>query len=153
MSSSNISRFPPTPQRLNSSAAFRYSGTVHLRGTLLGRDAGHIRCPRVHRLGLSFGGLDPLKVMEKLLHGAGLPNPELLRQAFVVPPGRLIAMPLPESEERLDAQSAPEGEILEQALMLGLCTQYVYDPGRPVLWTRTSLQRGLELFDPTGFYA
>jgi hypothetical protein len=37
--------------------------------------------------------------------------------------------------------------------MLGLCTAHLYDPGRPVLWTRASLKRVLELFEPGGFYA
>ena len=43
-------------------------------------------------------------------------------------------------------------DALYQALVLGLCTPWRYDPGRPVLWTRTSLTRQLELFDGGGFY-
>jgi hypothetical protein len=148
INSTHISQGPPPPLWRDPR-----TGAVHLRATLLGRQEGHIRCPRVHRLALSFGQWDPLDVMQKLLHGAGFSSPEELRPAFAIPPGRLIATPLPDSEERLDTQSSPPRPVLEQALMLGLCTQYLYDPGRPVLWTRTSLQRGLELFDPTGFYA
>jgi hypothetical protein len=37
--------------------------------------------------------------------------------------------------------------------MLGLCTNQIFDPGRPVLWTATSLTRTVELFDQRGFYA
>ena len=44
-------------------------------------------------------------------------------------------------------------DALYQALVLGLCTPWRYDPDRPVLWTRTSLTRQLELFDGRGFYA
>ena len=44
-------------------------------------------------------------------------------------------------------------DALFQAIVLGLCTPWRYDPGRPVLWTRTSLTRQLELFDAGGFYA
>ena len=43
--------------------------------------------------------------------------------------------------------------VLEQALLLGLCTAYQYDPARPVLWTRASLTRRVELYEPAGFYA
>ena len=50
-------------------------------------------------------------------------------------------------------RTAPESEVLEQALLLGLCTAQLFDAERPVLWTQASLTRGLELFDPTGFYA
>ena len=50
-------------------------------------------------------------------------------------------------------RGGPEREILEQALLLGLCTAQLFDPARPVLWTQASLTRGLELFDPAGFYA
>ena len=44
-------------------------------------------------------------------------------------------------------------DVLEQALMLGLCTAQIFDADRPVLWTETSLTRAVELFDPVGFYA
>jgi hypothetical protein len=40
-----------------------------------------------------------------------------------------------------------------RALLLGLCTAYQYDPARPVLWTRASLTRRVELYEPAGFYA
>jgi hypothetical protein len=49
--------------------------------------------------------------------------------------------------------SLPASDALYQALVLGLCTAWCYDPRRPVLWTRTSLTRQLELFDGRGFYA
>ena len=46
-----------------------------------------------------------------------------------------------------------DDSILEQALLLGLCTAFQYDPARPVLWTRASLTRRVELYEPAGFYA
>ena len=49
--------------------------------------------------------------------------------------------------------SLPAIDALYQALVLGLCTTWCYDPQRPVLWTRASLTRQLELFDGRGFYA
>lgn len=141
------------PLWLNSGGPASRTRKERIRATLLGRQEGHVRCPCVRRLALWFDLLDPLEVMAKLLRREGFGSPEELRGAFAIPPGRLIATPLPEPTQRLDVRCSPPREILEQALLLGLCTQHLYDPGRPVLWTRTSLRRGLELYDPAGFYA
>jgi hypothetical protein len=151
--STTISRGQRTPLWLNSGSPSNRTHRQQIRATLLGRGEGHIRCPRVYRLALWFGRLDPIDVMEKLLRRSRFSSPEELRQVFAIPGGRLIATPLPDCMAGLEVQIAPPRQVLEQALMLGLCTQHMYDPGRPVLWTRASLLRGLELFDPTGFYA
>ena len=54
--------------------------------------------------------------------------------------------------DRRVSASPTANDALFQALMLGLCTAWCYDPRRPVLWTRASLTRHLELFDGRGFY-
>ncbi len=36
--------------------------------------------------------------------------------------------------------------------MLGLCTAQLFDPARPIIWTRSSLSRVVDLFDLQGFY-
>lgn len=141
------------PLRANSGGPASRTRKERIHATLLGRDHGHVRCPQVRRLALWFDLLDPLEVMATLLAREGFSSPEELRGAFDVPPGRLMATLLPESTQRLDVRCAPPREVLEQALLLGLCTEHLYDPGRPVLWTRKSLWRGLELYDPAGFYA
>ena len=51
------------------------------------------------------------------------------------------------------ATFAREDAVLREALLLGLCTAWQYDPARPVIWTRASLTRHVELHDPAGFYA
>jgi hypothetical protein len=60
---------------------------------------------------------------------------------------------LTETERRISVADRNRRRVLKQALMLGLCTAHVYDPARPVLWTAASLSRGLDLFEPQGFYA
>ena len=126
----------------------------HIASTLLGRDQGAIRCPRSLRLGLSFPSrADPVKTMEELLHSHGFGSAEDLREEFALPEGRLICRPLDPEASRLSVRAGPEREVLEQALLLGLCTAQLFDSVRPVLWTQASLTRGLELFDPAGFYA
>jgi hypothetical protein len=86
-----------------------------LSATVLGRDDGHISCPRVRHVGLNFGDQDPI-------------------EAVVHP-------------------TEPTRAILRCVLILGLCTPYLYDPSRPVLLTRASLTRCLELFEGEGYYA
>jgi hypothetical protein len=126
----------------------------HIASTLLGRDDGPIRCPRSLRLGLAFPrGADPVKAVETLLRGNGYGSAEDLRDEFPIPEGRLICRPLARNAPRLAVRDSPEREVLEQALLLGLCTAQVFDAARPVLWTQASLTRVLELFDPAGFYA
>jgi hypothetical protein len=130
------------------------SRSERIHATVLGRDDGAIRCPRVIRLGLAFPKkADPVSLMTKLLAKGDYGSPEDLRNAFDIPAETLICRPLPEGAERLRVTTVPRAEVLAQALLLGLCTSQFYDPGRPVLWTQASLTRGLELFDPAGFYA
>jgi hypothetical protein len=85
--------------------------------------------------------------------GAGPASPEALRGLFAVPAGRLLAVEQSAPAVRLDVRTAARRDVLEQALLLGLCTNHLFDPARPVLWTTRSLTRALELCDPAGFYA
>ena len=123
-----------------------------IRSTLLGRDGGEIRCPCVIRLGFALlPGENPLESIGTLLGDAGYGSPEDLRSDIEIPDRPYICRP--SSSPPPCALSAPAVEVLRQALMLGLCTAQLFDPGRPVLWTRGSLTRVVDLFDPAGFYA
>ena len=144
----------PPSLRANSGGPMSRTRTERVRATLLGRDDNVIRCPRVIKLGLLFeSGIDPVAQLETLLLMERIDNPEDLRQRFRIPPGRLICRSLSERERRISVADRNRRRVLEQALMLGLCTAHVYDPARPVLWTAASLSRGLDLFEPQGFYA
>ena len=70
-----------------------------------------------------------------------------------MPRDRLVCGPLRSDRDRLVIERTDRETVLEQALLLGLCTKHLFDPLRPVLWTEASLTRGLELFHPQGFYA
>lgn len=142
------------PQRwANSGGPSSRTRTELVPSELLGKQTGHIQCPRVRRLGLGFGERPPVTFMEGLLRSAGLLRAEQLRTRFVIPTASLLAMPAPANVPRLEVGTAPLDEVLEQALLLGLCTRHVYNPARPVLWTFASLTRGLDLFESAGFYA
>ena len=124
-----------------------------ISSSLLGQDEGIIKCPRRIRLALKFEDTHPVSCLEAILAEAGFRDPEELRSKYVLPQEMLICRPLPDTKQRLSAINGRRRDVLEQALMLGLCTAQIFDPSRPVLWTETSLTRAVELFDPTGFYA
>jgi hypothetical protein len=141
------------PHWANSGGPASRTVSSRLTSSLLGESQGPVRCPRVLRLALDFGKADPVDCVNRLLTRARLGSAEELRATVAAPGGRLLASPIPEPAQRLDVRTAPAAEVLGQALLLGLCTSFLYDPARPVLWTTKSLTRALELFDPAGFYA
>jgi len=149
--------FPGTAKRrplsANMGGPMSRTRKERVSSTLLGRDGGPIRCPRVIRLGLDFGGKAPVETLGRILAEEGYGSQEDLREDFPLPERRLVCRPLPGGAERLPVATGARAEVLRQALMLGLCTAQLFDPLRPVLWTEASLARGLELFDPAGFYA
>jgi len=123
-----------------------------LSSNVLGSAKGRLRSPTVRRVGLLFENHDPLATVFRLLELQGLTDPEELRREFVVPAGPLMC--------RLDGAPVPRRvtgaeprAVLEDALWLGLATPWLLDPARPVVWTRTSLTRCLEIFEGEGFYA
>ena len=123
-----------------------------LSATVLGRDEGAVRCPLVLRVGLDFGRRSPLNCVRDLLKACGFADEREACEALALPDGPRICRPDPAPSP------APVGSLLAidalyQALVLGRCTAWCYDPKRPVLWTRASLTRQLELFDGRGFYA
>jgi hypothetical protein len=123
-----------------------------IKSSLLGNDDGQIRCPRIIRIGFFLSsGDNPMESLETLLAEEGYGSPEDLRSDITIPDRPYICRPaLPPGPCPF---SAPRVEVLRQALMLGLCTAQVFDPARPVIWTKGSLSRVVELFDPEGFYA
>ena len=91
-------------------------------------------------------------VLESLAR-IGLDDAENLRERFAPPATPLIARVVPHARFGAQVGRSSDETILQQALLLGLCTAYQYDPARPVLWTRASLTRRVELYEPARFYA
>ena len=123
----------------------------HIRSSLLGKDDGDIRCPRVIRLGFYQPDDDLLDFLYDLLAKEGYGRSEDLRDDIAIPEKPYICRPTKEPAPCF--MSAPTREILRHALMLGLCTSQLYDPSRPIIWTKNSLTRVIDLFDPEGFYS
>jgi hypothetical protein len=160
----------------NSGGPMSRTRQEHIKSSLLGSRDGVVRCPRRISLCLRFdrdslwgvefpGDSDevlrkkrqpeptPVEYLESLLKDEGLRDPEELRKRYILPQNKLICGPWTNVEDPLFVYDSSNYDVLEQALMLGLCTAQMFDPGRPVLWTETSLTRAVELFDPGSFYA
>jgi hypothetical protein len=137
----------------NSGGPMSRTRRERISSTLLGKDDGFIQCPLRIKLGLKFEDTHPVHCLEAILDAEGFRDPEELRSLYALPQEGLICRPLSVRAKRLRVVRASRRDVLEQALLLGLCTAQIFDPQRPVLWTETSLTRAVELFDPTGFYA
>jgi hypothetical protein len=164
----------------NSGGPMSRTRQEHIKSSLLGSNEGVVRCPRRICLRLDFAGdilwnmeypgdsaeelrkkrqlrslseLSPVEYLETILKDEGLRDPEELRKKYILPQDKLICGPWTNVEGSLFVYDASNYDLLEQALMLGLCTAQMFDPGRPVLWTETSLTRAVELFDPGSFSA
>lgn len=126
--------------------------TERLRATVLGSDDGPASCGLVLQVGLDFRGADPLAVASRVLADSGFADETQARAALDLPAQPCICRVNP-SLRRPTVSRFRRREVLRQLILLGLCTEWRYDPSRPVLWTRASLSRRLELFAPEGFYA
>ena len=141
------------PVFANSGAPMSRRHREHLTSSLLGPRDPFVKIPLVLRVGIWFGvQTDPRRFVEGLLIEAGYDSPEDLRDHYDHPPRRLMARPAPGHFTPKDIRFERPEIILREALILGLSTQAIYDPNRPVTWTAASLTRYLELYDPTSFY-
>jgi len=127
--------------------------TEWVRASLLREESAPLRLPRVIRAALHFGKRDPLGAVLESLARVGLDDAEELRARYAAPATPLLVRVVPGARWGVRVADGRDDSILEQALLLGLCTAWHYDPARPVLWTRASLTRRVELYAPMGFYA
>ena len=141
------------PRWANSGGPMSRRRTERVLASVLRDEAAQIRLPRVIRAGLHFGDREPLDAVLESLARAGFDDAELLRTRYAAPSTPLLVRVAPGARWSVQVARASDDSILEQALLLGLCTAFQYDPARPVLWTRASLTRRVELYEPAGFYA
>ncbi len=137
----------------NSGGPMSRRRTERVRASLLRTSSGPVHMPRVIRAGLRFGDREPIDAVLEALARAGLDDAELLRSRYAAPPAPLLVRVVPNAAWSIPVEGASDDAVLEQALLLGLCTAFQYDPARPVLWTRASLTRCVEMHDTPGFYA
>jgi hypothetical protein len=136
----------------NSGGPMSRSRELTLRATILGEGSDGICCPKVRQAALDFGGEDPVPYVHRLSEGLGYPSPEAAREALMHLSEPFVCF-VSKRVKPLRVSRAPPEAVLETALILGLSTSSVFDPARPVIWTRTSLTRRLALYDIMGFYS
>src|SRR4051794_8159128 len=73
------------PRSMNSGGPMSRTRIECLSATVLGRDDGAIRCPRVLRVGLDFGGRNPLTWVRDLLASCGFSDEHEARHRIVLP--------------------------------------------------------------------
>lgn len=140
------------PLECNSGAPMSRSRELTLQSSILGDGVGHVSCPLVRSIALDFGDADPVPYVRGLMEALGYASPEEARGELLPVLQRCICCVSDELEpDRVDTL-APE-VVLERALVLGLSTKSLFDPARPVIWTRASLLRRLNLYEVEGFYA
>ena len=140
-------------QYANSGGPMSRRRTERVVASVLRDDASRIHLPRVIRAALHFGDRDPLSVVLESLARVGLDDAELLRERYPAPESPLLARVVPDARWGVRVGQGTDDAVLEQALLLGLCTAWQYDPTRPVLWTRASLTRCVEMHEAAGLYA
>jgi hypothetical protein len=124
--------------------------TQALRASLLAGGGSPFDC--CARAGIDFGKRDPLATVERALRAARIRDPEELRATCPLPAEACLCREQPSLQVPRAADLSPT-ELLGRAVLLGLCTSHHYDPRRPVLFTRASLARRLELYCSQGYYA
>jgi hypothetical protein len=119
--------------------------------SVLGNSTSSVRCPLMIGLGLDFGNNNPIQWMEHILQEEKVNCPEELRSKYP-PISTMCVCHISLHPAPLKVESAQNSQVLNQALLLGLCTASFYDPSRPVIWTNASLTRCLDLFNVMEFY-
>jgi hypothetical protein len=134
----------------NAGAPMSRSRSQAVMSSLLQGDQASFQC--CARLGVDFGKRDPQRAVRLAMRAARIREPEALRERFAVPAEpwlcrevRDLAVPR--------VQELTQEQLLEHALLLGLCTPWLLDPRRPVLLTHAALTRRLEVYAFRGFYA
>jgi hypothetical protein len=128
--------------------------TERLRASII-RPGGSLFCPARYYAGLEFPeDADPVEVIEEVMMVCGYRSVGEARMGMSSKlPRRLMATMPCQRERNCRADRDDPQTVLRYALILGLSTAQVYDPERPVLWTRASLTRRIELVDLEAFYA
>lgn len=104
---------------------------------------------------------DPRAIARAWLAAAGFGTPEEARARLVLPEGRRVVVgwdPLgPDPCPKFIAAGVISGvpaarDAVRIALVLSLCSTWVYDPEGPVLWTAARLRRRVRLGEPGRFH-
>ena len=101
-----------------------------LTSTLFGKEAGTVRLPSLGHFGIEFQEeSDPRQVVFDALLRLGFQSPEELRAVYETPPMPCMVVPSRFNPSvSVESLFLEDHELLEVALVLGLCSKTVYDP-------------------------
>jgi hypothetical protein len=136
----------------NSGGPMSRQRRLDLHATILGEGIDFISCPMVRFVALEFGTEDPVTYVHQLSEQLGYPSPEAARVAIAHFSEPLYCSGASWAKAIRVADARPE-KVLEEALILGLSNTSLFDPKRPVIWTRSRLTRPISLYDIRSFYA
>ena len=127
--------------------------TIH--ASILGNGQLSIRWPRLMQVGIAFPpDCDARDYMAAFLQRHGWSLSEECKDQVALPPEPYFCRDIADAHMRkLDPETAPPKAVLRAALILSLCNNHSYDPGRPVIWTNNRLTRSVELYETGDFYA
>jgi hypothetical protein len=96
----------------------------------------------------------PINKILKIVEKTGINDINKLKSKFNYPDKRLICRELDDKESVLipDINKSDDNEILKNALILGLCSDYLYDPERDIILTNSKIKRVVALYRPEDFY-
>ena len=135
--------------------------TIGIQSSILGRGdsenageggAHHVGLPRLRAIAIDFHGRNPVAAVHHRLAKLGFASPEEAKAALLPPLPRCFCFE-PRFLPQVRFTHLEPAELLEQALILGLSNAWLFDPDRPVIWTKTSLTRRLVLYASQEFYA
>ena len=141
----------PHARDCNSGAPMSRQRTLRLQASVLGT-SGPVSLPPVRTVAIDFTGSNPIDAVRRRLDGLGLSSAEEAKAALLPPLPRCLCV----VDEMIPATrftTLDPQELVVQALILGLSTPWLYDPSRPVIWTKTSLTRRIVLYETEEFYA
>jgi len=135
----------------NSGAPMSRRRAFRLQTSVLGADSGPISCPKLRTVALDFGREDPVPYIRRLLEELGYASPEAAQEVLLSAAEPCVCCASAELYRTRVRDTRPE-TVLEKAVFLGLSTTSLFDPARPVIWTRASLTRRVAYYDFRGFY-
>ena len=150
---------PIVPYNFNIGGPSTRTRTEELYASLLADPRRSGFWPRVDLVGISFpDGVVPRQWCLELLAGRGYRSPDDVLAEVTIPPGPLHCReyhPM-DDQDYIVAKGwarAPIDVVLRSALILGKCSDEIYDSGRPSIWTNRALVRVVALYSMGDFYA
>ncbi len=127
----------------------------NISSTILGNSLKKIIMPRHSKVGIIFpaGILDIVQFMHDYMNKAGYNSTEDLGKKFQGPKNLMTCIDGQEKKglPRIN-NKGEQKKVIRNAVILGMCNKFIYNPDSPIIWTRKRLTRIISLFGAGDFY-